>query len=196
MQRYKTDIRQHVGLARQVEIRATAQARRRRRSSVTRRRTSKRERGGYETKDHSRRSRRSRRGRAKDLPVVERRAGPWRRDVRDCYCHCWASNHPDFVCGEIAPGEPRLPDGKPSDPRLTLTRRDGLHAERSPAMSAFAQDSLPGNRPTRRERLDRSRMANKMRALVPILPIRLTQTPAWASRSYSRHGRDRLAGVA
>jgi hypothetical protein len=79
--------------------------------------------------------------------MLQSLCSPWQHDFRDCYCHYWASNHPDFVFGEIAPGEKTLPDGKPIDPVRTIARLDWLRAERSPALSAFASDSFPGNRP-------------------------------------------------
>ena len=79
--------------------------------------------------------------------MLQSLCSPWQHDFRDCYCHYWASNHPDFVFGEVAPGEKTLPDGKPADPLRTIVRLDWLRRERSPAMSAPALDSFPGNRP-------------------------------------------------
>jgi hypothetical protein len=79
--------------------------------------------------------------------MLQSLCSPWQHDFRDCYCHYWASNHPDLVFGEILPGEATLPDGKPADPLQATTRLDWLRAERSPAMAAWAQDSFVRNRP-------------------------------------------------
>ncbi len=72
---------------------------------------------------------------------------PWQHDFRDCYCHYWASNHPDIVFGELLPGDAKLPDGQSADPLQATTRLDWLRAERSPATAAWAQDSFALNRP-------------------------------------------------
>jgi hypothetical protein len=72
---------------------------------------------------------------------------PWQHDFRDCYCHYWASNHPDIVFGELLPGDVKLPDGQSADPLQATTRLDWLRAERSPATAAWAQDSFALNRP-------------------------------------------------
>ena len=79
--------------------------------------------------------------------LLQSLCSPWQHDFRDCYCHYWASNHPDLVFGEILPGETTLPDGRPGDPLQATTRLDWLRAERSPAMAAWAQDNFSGNRP-------------------------------------------------
>jgi rubrerythrin len=79
--------------------------------------------------------------------MLQSLCSPWQHDFRDCYCHYWASNHPDLVFGEILSGEATLPDGKPADPLQATTRLDWLRAERSPAMAAWAQDSFVRNRP-------------------------------------------------
>jgi Ferritin-like len=79
--------------------------------------------------------------------MLQSLCSPWQHDFRDCYCHYWASNHPDFVFGEILPGEAKLPDGQPADPLQATTRLDWLRAERSPTMAGWAQDSFVLNRP-------------------------------------------------
>jgi Ferritin-like len=79
--------------------------------------------------------------------MLQSLCSPWQHDFRDCYCHYWASNHPDLVFGEIFPGEAMLPDGRPADPQRAATRLDWLRAEHSPAMAAWAQDSFERNRP-------------------------------------------------
>lgn len=79
--------------------------------------------------------------------MLQSLCSPWQHDFRDCYCHYWASNHPDIVFGELLPGEANLPDGQPADPLQATTRLDWLRAERSPAMAAWAQDSFVLNRP-------------------------------------------------
>jgi Ferritin-like len=81
--------------------------------------------------------------------MLQSLCSPWQHDFRDCYCYChyWASNHPDIVFGAIRPGEATLPDGRPADPLQATTRLDWLRAERSPAMAGWAQDSFVRNRP-------------------------------------------------
>ena len=79
--------------------------------------------------------------------MLQSLCSPWQHDFRDCYCHYWASNHPDIVFGELLPGEAKLPDGQPADPLQATTRLDWLRAERSPAMAGWAQDSFVLNRP-------------------------------------------------
>ncbi len=79
--------------------------------------------------------------------MLQSLCSPWQHDFRDCYCHYWASNHPDIVFGELLPGEAKLPDGQPADPLQATTRLDWLRAERSPAMAGWARDSFVLNRP-------------------------------------------------
>lgn len=79
--------------------------------------------------------------------MLQSLCSPWQHDFRDCYCHYWASNHPDLVFGELLPGEAKLPDGQPADPLQATTRLDWLRAERGPDMAAWAEDSFTRNRP-------------------------------------------------
>jgi hypothetical protein len=79
--------------------------------------------------------------------MLQSLCSPWQHDFRDCYCHYWASNHPDVVYGEIYPGESTLPDGAAEDPQRANTPIDWLREDRTRAMAAAALDSFPKNRP-------------------------------------------------
>ena len=37
--------------------------------------------------------------------MLQSLCSPWQHDFRDCYCHYWASNHPDIVFGELLPAK-------------------------------------------------------------------------------------------
>jgi hypothetical protein len=79
--------------------------------------------------------------------MLQSLCSPWQHDFRDCYCHYWASNHPDVVYGEIYPGESTLPGGAAEDPQRANTLIDWLREDRTRAMAAAALDSFPKNRP-------------------------------------------------
>lgn len=79
--------------------------------------------------------------------MLQSLCSPWQHDFRDCYCHYWASNHPDVVYGEIYPGESTLPGGTAEDPERANTPIDWLREDRTRAMAAAALDSFPKNRP-------------------------------------------------
>jgi hypothetical protein len=79
--------------------------------------------------------------------MLQSLCSPWQHDFRDCYCHYWASNHPDVVYGEIYPGESTLPGGAAGDPERANTLIDWLREDRTRAMAAAALDSFPKNRP-------------------------------------------------
>jgi hypothetical protein len=79
--------------------------------------------------------------------MLQSLCSPWQHDFRDCYCHYWASNHPDVVYGEIYPGEPTLPGGAAEDPQRANTPIDWLRADRSRAMAAGALNAFTKNRP-------------------------------------------------
>lgn len=79
--------------------------------------------------------------------LLQSLCSPWQHDFRDCYCHYWASNHPDLVFGELAPREPTLPDGRSAVPGRGTLRLDWLREARSRGMEAAAQDSFVKNRP-------------------------------------------------
>ncbi len=79
--------------------------------------------------------------------MLQSLCSPWQHDFRDCYCHYWASNHPDVVYGEIYPGEPTLPSGAAWDPQRANIRLDWLRADRSRPMAAGALNSFLKNRP-------------------------------------------------
>jgi hypothetical protein len=70
---------------------------------------------------------------------------PWQHDFRDCYCHYWASNHPDLVFGEIYPGEAVLPGGDAEATSRNL-RLDWLRADRSRALAVGAFGVIEKNR--------------------------------------------------
>jgi hypothetical protein len=78
--------------------------------------------------------------------MLQSLCSPWQHDFRDCYCHYWASNHPDVVYGEIYPGEPTLPGGAAEDPERANTLLDWLRVDRSRAMAAGALNAFPKNR--------------------------------------------------
>jgi hypothetical protein len=71
---------------------------------------------------------------------------PWQHDFRDCYCHYWASNRPDFVFGDVYPGESLLPGGDAADASLNL-RLDWMRADRSRELAVGAFDVIEKNRP-------------------------------------------------
>jgi hypothetical protein len=79
--------------------------------------------------------------------MLQSLCSPWQHDFRDCYCHYWASNHPDVVYGEIYPGESTLPGGAAEDAERANTPIDWLREDRTRAMAAAALDSFPKNRP-------------------------------------------------
>ena len=109
--------------------------------------------------------------------MLQSLCSPWQHDFRDCYCHYWASNHPDFVFGEIAPGEKTLPDGKPADPLRTIARLDWLRRERSSAMSAPALDSFPGNRPFQYDHFEINAAWRELNVVVNNVEIGDSYTP-------------------
>lgn len=71
---------------------------------------------------------------------------PWMHDFRDCACTYWASNHPDIVLAEAAPGESTLPSGSPDDPLRGDTKLDWLRDDRTFDASSAAGASIPKNR--------------------------------------------------
>jgi len=77
--------------------------------------------------------------------MLQSLCSPWQHDFRDCYCHYWASNHPDVVYGEIYPGE--LTGGAPELPNRADVMLDWMRADRSRAMEAGAFDTFSKNRP-------------------------------------------------
>ncbi|MGE3535923.1 MAG: ferritin-like domain-containing protein [Candidatus Tectimicrobiota bacterium] len=79
--------------------------------------------------------------------LLQSLCSPWQHDFRDCGCQYWASQHPDIVLGEIAPGEPTLPDGRTADPRRADTWLDWLRADRSPGAASSALNTIAKNRP-------------------------------------------------
>lgn len=79
--------------------------------------------------------------------LLQSLCSPWQHDFRDCYCHYWASNHPDLVFGEVAPGEPSLPNGGSGAEGKATKRLDWLRADRTPQMAAAARNTFSRNRP-------------------------------------------------
>jgi hypothetical protein len=65
---------------------------------------------------------------------------PWMHDFRDCACTYWASNHPDIVLAEEAPGAD-------PDPVWADTPIDWLRSDRDLARTAAALGTEQGNRP-------------------------------------------------
>jgi hypothetical protein len=79
--------------------------------------------------------------------LLQSLCSPWQHDFRDCGCQYWASNHPDIVLGEVLPGEPTLPDGRPQDPIRAETWLDWLRADRSRGAASSALNTIAKNRP-------------------------------------------------
>jgi Ferritin-like len=79
--------------------------------------------------------------------LLQSLCSPWQHDFRDCYCHYWASNHPDVVFGEIYPGEQRLPGGGSEDAERANVLLDWLRSDRSRALAGGVLNSFPKNRP-------------------------------------------------
>jgi hypothetical protein len=79
--------------------------------------------------------------------LLQSLCSPWQHDFRDCACLYWASNHPDVVFAEVAPGEETLPDGSAADPQEHNLRVDWLRADRSKEATAAAGNTIAKNRP-------------------------------------------------
>jgi hypothetical protein len=78
--------------------------------------------------------------------MLQSLCSPWQHDFRDCYCHYWASNHPDIVYGAAYPGESVPPTGGLDESQSDLPL-DWLRADRSRASAAGAFESYGKNRP-------------------------------------------------
>jgi hypothetical protein len=77
--------------------------------------------------------------------LLQSLCSPWQHDFRDCYCHYWASNHPDVVYGEVHYGESTMPGGIQNDPDRAHLLLDWLR--RSRAIEAEASNTFSENRP-------------------------------------------------
>jgi hypothetical protein len=108
--------------------------------------------------------------------LTESMCNPWQHDFRDCGCHYWASNHPDVVFGEVAPGE-ALPSGDSQDPQQASTYLDWIRDDLSPAGATSADNNVFANRPHQLDHFEINLNWERLRFVVEGREIEATYHP-------------------